>query len=167
MTNLSAFVHLTRKLTPSPDPRTKEDESKRYDSQYRADSAEETARAWEPEISKHGLGEEREDSSEDIAAERLRGQCRGGVAVVNVCEVVEDGEVDGEDANLGTAESKDGNDGRDCRERSPAKPEESDGKQGAFDACEIQPSFWRLGDFPTPLRTPCEFFLVDAQDCAN
>lgn len=87
--------------------------------------------------------------------------------MVDVGEIVEHSQVDGEDADLGAAESENWHDGGDGREGCPAEPEETDGQQSAFDAGEVQSPFWRLSHLPTPGRALREFLLVDAQDRAD
>ena len=151
-------------MTPGPNPRPKKDQHPRHDRQERTDAAQQARGAGRAQAPKHGLGEEREHGGEHVAAKALRRERRRRVAVVDVGEVVENGEVDGEDADLGAGEGEDGDDpgdGLGGGRRRPAEPEEAERQEGGLDACKVQAALRGGGQF-RPVA-PGDLVLVDAE----
>lgn len=79
--------------------------------------------------------------------------------MVDVGQVVEDGEVDDEDAHLGDADRHNGRDPVDGRVGRPAEPEQAHGQQRRLEAGKIQPAFRAGGEFGP--AAPGKFRLVD------
>ena len=153
----SQVHNLARKPAPRPNPRPKENQDPRDKSQQRADPAQERRRPLIGHGIEHAVRDEGEDAAEHVAAEGLGRQGGTRVAVVRVREVVEHGEVDGEDAHGGAGDGQGGQDPVQRGERGPAEPEEADGHEGAFDAAEVQPAFGRRGHLAV---VPCDLCLT-------
>ena len=81
--------------------------------------------------------------------------------MVGIGEVIEDGEVDGENTHGGTGDGQGRQDPMLGGERSPAEPEEADGHEGALDAAEVQSTF---GGGRHLAVVAGDFLLVDAQE---
>lgn len=80
----------------------------------------------------------------------LRSYGRTGIPVIGVRQIVEDSQVDGEDAHGRTAHPQRRHDVRDARIGGPAKPEQANGHERGFNAGKVQPAFCRGGEeFPS------------------
>lgn len=117
---------LSRNLTPRTDFLSIEQQHPRHGGQQRGDAAQQTTRRGVPETPEHLIREQGKHGGKDISREPLRGQGTRGVPMIHVGQVVEDGEVDGEDAHLRTPQRHDGGDPMHAREGRPAEPEKAD-----------------------------------------
>lgn len=99
--------NLSRNATPRPDPLAIKQQDPGDQRQQRTDAAEQRTGLRVADGAEHLVGEEREDGGHEVPHEGLGGQGGRGVAVVDVGQVVEDGEVDDEDADLGGADGED------------------------------------------------------------
>jgi len=99
--------------------------------------------------------------TKDIPAETLRRECRAGVPVIRVCEVIERRQIDCENTDCRDADGDCGHDPVHVAEARPAEHEEADGHARALDAGKVQAALWRVGEFAVLAR---EFFLVDGED---
>lgn len=124
------------------------------------DPPQETGGPLVGQVGEHKIGDQGKDAGQDVATERLGGNGRAGVAVVGIGQVVEGGQVDGEDAHGGTAQGQHGHDPRHGRERRPAEPEQADGHEGGLDAGEEQARLGGAGQFAQACGG---LFLVDAE----
>lgn len=156
---------LTGDPAPLPDPRTQKNQHPRDNGQQCTHSPQQTRRARRAQPPEHRLRKQRKDGREHIPAEALGRQGRGRVAVVDVSKIIEDSQINGEDADLGATKGKRGYDPRHAGEGRPAKPEEAEGQEGRFDAGEVEAPFRRCREV-LPV-TPGDFFLVDAEDGAE
>jgi len=130
--------NLAGEFTPPSDPDAVEDEDPRDGSQHQTDAAEEAARPLERHAVVHGIGNEREEAAEHVAAEGLRREGGARVAVVRVCKVVEHCQVHREDADGHHADRTRGQDPVLTGERRPPEPEHADGEQRAQDARSVE-----------------------------
>lgn len=126
--SIHSIHNLAGELAPSSNLRTIKDKNPRHDSQESTKATKKRARTLESHGAKHLRREEREGASEQVSAETLRGKSGARVAVVGVCQVVEDCEVDAENSHGRTANSKSWQNPVVAGERGPAEPEAADGE---------------------------------------
>lgn len=81
--------------------------------------------------------------------------------MISVGEVVEDSEIDGENAHGCKADGNGGYNPMYRRRRGPAEHEETDGHEGTLVAREVEASFGGIREFVVFF---CYLFLVDADD---
>lgn len=81
--------------------------------------------------------------------------------MVRISQVVEDGEIDGEDAHGGAPDCDCRADPVDVWEGGPAEPEQADGHEDAFEADEVEARFGGAGE---EVEAAGDLFLVDADD---
>ena len=148
---LTSLYNLASKATPRPDPRPVKHQYPRHERQQRPHPAQQAARAAIRQPLVHLGCDEGEDAGEDVAAEGLGGEGGAGVAVVRVGEVVEDGEVDGEDADGGECDGDGRHDPMDAGCGRPTKHEQADGHECALHARKVQAALWVRGGFPVLL----------------
>ncbi|KAK5215732.1 hypothetical protein LTR72_011219 [Exophiala xenobiotica] len=93
------------------------------------------------ELLEHLIGEQGEDGGGDIPCRTLGGPRTRRIPMIDVGQVIEDGEVDDENAHLGAAEGQDGRDPRHAREHRPSKPE-THRQQCGLEASKVEPALW-------------------------
>lgn len=81
--------------------------------------------------------------------------------MIRVGEVVEDGKIDGKDADCSDGNRDSGNDPVDAREARPPEHEHADRHACALDTCKVESSFRCADEFP---MLPCNLLLIDAED---
>jgi len=134
-------ANILRKLTSRADAGPVKHQHPGHDAQQRPQASQKAAGALERHVVKHGRGDQWEAPAEHVPAETLRCQRATGVAVIRVREVVEHGQVDGEDPDGGYAHRDGRDDPRDGRERCPPEPEHSDGEETTQRAGAVKASF--------------------------
>ena len=123
--NLSTIsIHnLTGKLAPRSDARPIEYQHPRHNSEQSAHASQKAASALESHRFEHLWREQRERASQNVTTETLRSERGAGVAVVCVGKVVEDSEIDAENAHCCAADAESRKNPVVGWERSPAEPE--------------------------------------------
>lgn len=90
-----------------------------------SDTPQQTRRSLEGQIVKKRSRNQWKCASKHIPTETLRRKSGRGVAMINISEVVEGGEVDGEDAHRSAPDGQRGHDPGNGRKLGPAKPEKA------------------------------------------
>ena len=140
--SLQSFHHLARDPTPSPNPRSIKHKNPRNNRERDTDPPQQASSPLKRQRAENGIREERRRGRATAAAERLGRDGRAGIAAVGVGEVVEHGEIDGEDAEGDAADGEGWDDPVDRGKLGPAEPEEPDGEERALEACGVETAFW-------------------------
>lgn len=131
---------LSGDFAPGSDLLPVEQQDPRDGGQDRGDAAQQAAGGRVAQASEHLVGEQGENGGEEVPGETLGGQSTRGVPMVDVGQVIEDGEVDGKDPHLGATQGQDRGDPVDARKGRPAEPEQPHGQQGGLEAGKVQPA---------------------------